>query len=177
LLGFFYRSRDNDRCFITEHVLDTDTLPKLPLRDEDNLDEIGSDSDGGIFGTLRILACRHGHVLLHCSASPYMLVRDPIRSINTFICEPSWRSFQTQFNGTIIYSSNHDASFTHNCHTSNVCIFWITTDNKKSTSKDVLIRNSQMGFDCSHSGGTDGTGACIESGNSHRRCFVLGNDI
>jgi hypothetical protein len=108
LLGVFYRRGDNDRYFITEHVLDTAMLPTLPLRDEDNLDEIGSDSDVGIYGTLRIVACRHGCVLLHCSASPYMLARDPSRNINTFICEPSWRSFP-RFNGTIICSSNHDA--------------------------------------------------------------------
>jgi hypothetical protein len=95
LLGFFYQSGDSDRCFITEHVLDPDILPKLPLMDKYNIDETGSDSDGGICGTIRILACRHGRVLLHCSASPSMLVRDPIRNIDTFICEPSWRGFQT----------------------------------------------------------------------------------
>jgi hypothetical protein len=93
LLGFFYRSSESDRCFITEHVLDLDILPKLPLMDKYNIHETGTDSDGGKYGTLRILACRRGHVLLHCSASPSMFVRDPIRNIDTFICEPSWRGF------------------------------------------------------------------------------------
>jgi hypothetical protein len=93
LLGFFYRSGDSDRYFIIEHVLDPDILPKLPLMDKYNIDETGSDNDGDIYGTLGILACRHGRMLPHCSASPSMLVRDPIRNIDTFICEPSWRTF------------------------------------------------------------------------------------
>ena len=106
-------------------------LPTLPLRDEDNLDETGSDSDGGVYGTQRILACRHGRVLLHCSALLAMLVRDPIWDMDTFICEPSWRGFQTQFNGTIIYCSKHGGSFSHNCHKSNFLVVWITTNTKK----------------------------------------------
>ena len=135
LLGFFYRSSDNARCFITAHILDPAMLPMLPLREEDYFVEISSDSDGGIYGSLRILACRHGRVLLHCCASPAMLVRDLIRNIDTFVCEPSWRGFETQFNGTIICSSNHGPSLTHNCHTRNFFIAWITTSRNKTEVK------------------------------------------
>jgi hypothetical protein len=175
LLGFFYQNGDSDHCFITEHVLDPDILPKLPLMDKCNIDETGGDNDGGIYGTLRILACRHGRVLLHCSASSSMLVWDPIKNIDTFICKLSWRSFQTQFNSTIICSSNHDGSFTHNCHTSNFCIFWITTNKKivqlmrysSETRRWDSIAAINRGSMC----------LCIESGNSHRGCFILGNNI
>ena len=128
LLGFFYRSSDNARCLITEHELDPTILPKLPLRDEDYLSEIDSDGDGGVYETLGSLACRHGRVLLHSSAYPAMLVRDPIRNKDTFVCEPLWRGFQTKFNGTILCSNNHSGSFTHNCHTSNFLVVWISTN-------------------------------------------------
>ena len=62
LLGFFYRSGDNARCFIIEHDLDTTMMPKLPLKDEDYVSDSDSDSDGGVYGTLCILACRHGQI-------------------------------------------------------------------------------------------------------------------
>ena len=131
LLGFFYRSSDNARCFITEHDLDTTMMPKLPLKDEDYVGDSDSDSDGGVYGTLCILVCRHGRVLLHSSAYPALLIQDPIRNIDAIMCEPLWRGFQTKFNGTILCSSNHGESFSHNCHTSNFLVVWITTNTRQ----------------------------------------------
>ena len=131
MLGFFYQSSDNARCLISEHDLDPAILLTLPLKDEGYVDETDSDSDGGVYGTLRILACRHGRVLLHSSTYPAMIVWDPIRNIDSFVCEPLWRGFQTKFNDSILCSSNHGGSFTHNCHRSNFLIVWITTNTKQ----------------------------------------------